>query len=447
MSNNKDKVPLRVVRKSNQQIFESHNRLVTTKMGQVEKLLPKDICRVLDVCGSCSLLNKDYKSQLLEKTARIKSKFKELGGFFSHIVVQNFVESDSALAYRQSIKLVVSEHFVGGKPWIDIGFYRQSLNKVVDIGNCPIQSSTLNDVMYYLRSALKNFKIPIYTPIKKNGLLCGLILRSSKATKQIFVTFLVRELKPTLFRELACALIEKLPNVQGVFLQLEDASPRGLTAGSSGIRLDPAVKPRDDSSTEFVLLAGTNIIEEKFGLLKFKLTNEVELPIHPLMTAKIYARVLELCDLTGTQTLLHLYSGMGVLSCLLAQKARLVYALDEKPVYIKNIELNLKLHKINNVQVEVGKIAHTLSSMPLTNCDVAVVSSPRNGCGLEMIKKLAGFSAKNIIYTSSFNEHMIDDLKYFAQNNYRPVFVEPFDTHPGTPYFEVLCYLQYQSDK
>ena len=135
MNKKKSKTPLTVSRPATAPIFESHNRRVTTKMGHVEKIIPRDACRVLETCGSCSLLKLDYKSQILQKTLKLKERLKELGGFYSHMSVQHFVESDEKLAYRQSVKLVVSEHFVGGKPWIDIGFYRQSLDKIVDIGN------------------------------------------------------------------------------------------------------------------------------------------------------------------------------------------------------------------------------------------------------------------------------------------------------------------------
>lgn len=416
--NNKPKNSVHVIRKSTSKIFESHNRLVTTKMGHVEKILPKEICKILDTCGSCTKLTIDYKTQLIQKTALLKEKLKELGSSFTHVAVQHFVESEAKLAYRQSVKLVVAEHFVNGKPWIDIGFYRQSLNKIIDIGNCPIQNPILNDVMHYLRMALKTFSVPIYSPKKKSGVLSGLILRSSKSSKQTFVTFLVQEIKPILFRELACQLLEKIPHVQGVFLQLSD------------------------NSTEQVLLAGTGIIEEKFVLQNFKLSNEVELPIQPNMTSKVYARVIELCDLTNTQTVLHLYSGMGALSCLLAQNSRKVYALDEKLSYAKNIEMNLKLHGIKNVHVEIGKVAKSLTALSADKCDVAVVNAPRLGVGEEAIEKLVNYSPSHVVYVSSFHDQLFEDLQHFSKHNYIPVFIEPFDTHPGTSYFEVLCYLK-----
>ena len=309
---------------------EAPHRLFTSKMGDVEKIIPKDICRIYETCGSCALLNKDYKSQILLKSSRLKETIKNLGSGFSGISIQHFCESEEKLAYRQSVKLVVSEHFVNGKPWIDIGFYRQIVNKIVDIGNCPIQNAHLNDVMYYLRSALKNFKIPIYSPRLRKGILSGLILRSSRSTKQTFVTFLVKDGKPALFRELACHLIEKLPFVQGVFLQQEN----------------------NDVLSDPVLVAGSNVMEEKFGLINAKIAYDVELPVHPIMTSKIYSRVLELCDLTKSESVFHLFSGIGVLSCLLAQKAKHVVALDEKKSYAKNTELNIKSLNIKNLQVE-----------------------------------------------------------------------------------------------
>ena len=93
--------------------------------------------------------------------------------------------------------------------------------------------------------------------------------------------------------------------------------------------------------------------------------------------------------------------------------------------------------------MEIGKIHKTLPQLFESHpqFDVAVVNSPRNGLGPQCIEQVSKFSPRSIVHIASFNDHLLDDLKSFAHHQYRAVFVEPFDTHPGTPYFEVLCYL------
>jgi 23S rRNA (uracil1939-C5)-methyltransferase len=395
-------------------------RLFTSKNGEASKILHREKCRILDVCGSCSLLNEDYKDQLIIKSNRLKEKTKEHG--FSAVSLQQFCPSEERVAYRQSVKLVVSEHLVNGKPWIDIGFFRQSLNKIVDIGNCPIQSTPLNETAHYLRSAIRNFNIPVYSPRRKSGVVSGLILRSSRSTRQTFVTFLVRDIKPVLFRELACDLIEKFSFIQGVFLQLDSS----------------------DSSADPVLVAGRPVLEEQFGLLNYKVAHNVELPIHPTMTAQIYARVLELCDLNRTDRLFHVFSGLGALSCLLAPHAKHVVALDEKKAYAQNIEMNLPVLGLKNVQVVEGKLSSSLAKLKAaqSTCDVAVVTVPRAGIKDDVLAALAEFGPRHMVLVSSFHDEFFESLKTLKKQGYQALMIEPFDTHPGTPYFEVLCYLK-----
>ncbi len=189
-------------------------------------------------------------------------------------------------------------------------------------------------------------------------------------------------------------------------------------------------------------MAGNNVIEEKLGLNNFKILNDVELPIHPIMASKLYARIEELCDVSKVQNVLHLNSGVGALSCMLALQARQVYALEESSSFAHNLEFNLKHNNTSNVRVMLGKLYSSLCTLQETSVQVCVAHAPRYGLGDSLVGRLCAFAPSQIIYTSSFTDKMCEDLKLFSNYNYYPVFIEPFDTYPGTANFDVLCYLK-----
>lgn len=386
-------------------------------------------CRVFEACQSCSLLNLEYKFQVLEKTDQVRR-------YFDHYTIQHFVLSPDRFSYKHAIKLVISAHFVRGQRWVDVGFYRKSLEKVVDIGNCPIQHNRMNDVIHHTRIFLKNNGVTIYNPTRKSGMLSGMILRISRTTQQILVTFLVKDVDVTAMKPMARYLMEACSSIEGVFLEA-DASTRH---GGPPVLSEPQ------------LVAGKSWIEESFLGTKFKLAPGVEIPPHPEMTARMYARVLELCD-EPDKTALYLYADFGPLVCLLAKSMRHVVALHTKKAVLDNVEANTAAQDVHNVSCQLGPVSQSLHNLHTSpgsafGPTVAVISAPpRFSLGAAEVEALGLLRPHSLVYLSAFEgEKIQQDADAFAKIGYRLKFLEPYDTQPGTSYFDVLCYFDRQPE-
>ncbi len=416
-------------------------RLITTKSGVSERVMHEEQCRVLEKCGSCPTLDISYKSQLMQKTADLKSRVQKAGSDFSTVVIKDCVESEDRLGYRHNVKLVVSERMSfggrssqkeGTKRWIDLGFYRQSLNEVVDIGRCPIQSNTMNDIMGWLRTGIRLHNVSVYTLKNKTGLLQNVVIRTSRHTRQAILIFIVTKADLATLRPLARDIAEKYMNVQGIYMQV-------VTPGRSAQNEDEKI---NDNLT---LIVGQDLLEEKFGNFVFKFSAASFMSINPMITNRIYSRIEELLELTGKETVVDLYSGAGGISLTLAQSAREVIGIDHSTSSIKDALRNAKINEVKNVDFYEGKVDEVLQKLNaekrLQKADVVILNPARSGCEGKTIEHAVGLEPKTIVYLSTFFDILFRDLKSFKKAGYEPTIFEPFDTAPGTNNYEVLCYL------
>lgn len=417
-------------------------RMMTTRFGVSERVMHEQPCRILEKCGSCPILDFPYKTQLSHKTADLKSRLQKAGSAFASVIAKDCVESEERLGYRHNVKLVVSEHPslsnnsfatpVNGKRWIDLGIYRQSTNEVVDIGRCPVQTNIMNDISAYLRTGIRVHNISVYTPRQKTGLLHCIILRSSHHTRQAQVTFVVTKPDINLLRSFARDISEKFMNIQGVFMQV---APPGKDQSNED----------EKHGGELKLLAGQDLIEEKYGNLLLKFSAASYMPVNSLLANRIYNRIEELSELTGKETVLDLYSGSGGISLTLARASREVIAIDSSPYCIQDSIRNAKSNEISNAEFHEGQVEDILPQLiakkRIQKADIVVINPSRKGCSSITAEQIKRLEPKSIFYLSSFFDPMFQDLESLIGYGYSPVFFEPYDTLPGTNNYEVLCYL------
>jgi 23S rRNA (uracil1939-C5)-methyltransferase len=417
-------------------------RMMTTRFGVSERVMHEQPCRILEKCGSCPSLDFPYKTQLTQKTVDFKTRLEKAGEEFSSSIIKDCVESEERLGYRHTVKMVVSEHLgisnskfsshTNGKRWIDLGNYKQSTNEVVDTGRCPIQTNIMNDISAWLRTGIRIHNISIYTPRQKSGLLHCIILRSSHHTRQAQVTFVVTKPDVNLLRPFARDISEKFMNIQGVFMQV--ASP-----GKN--------QENDDEKREgeLIILAGQDLLEEKYGDLLLKFSASSYMPVNSLLASRIYNRIEELSELTGKETVLDLYSGSGGISLTLARASKEVIAIDSSSYCIKDCLRNAKSNEISNIEFYHGKVENILYMLVqekrIQKTDIVVMNPSRQGCGSNVVEQIKRLEPRAIFYLSSFFDPMFKELKSFVHYGYTPIFFEPYDTLPGTQNYEVLCYL------
>ncbi len=410
-------------------------RMMTTKEGVSERVIHEQPCKIIDKCGYCPYLDLPYKSQLQQKTNELKQKISADQSLASKVIIKDCIASEDRFGYRHQIKLMVSEHFssdpANPKRWIDVGLYNQSMNSVIDVGRCPVQTLLANDIAAFFRTGIRLHNLSIYTPKNKSGLIHSIVIRTTHTFRQAQVIIHVTKDESHLLKPLARELAEKIMNIQGVFTAV----------------VHPQQNSSIDSLTQIKKLVGQDEIEETYNEFNIKYSPVTYLPANPRLFNKMFHRILELADLSTRETVVELNCGAGELSCILGNSAHKVIAIDSSETAIKDANKNARTNSIKNIAFYSGSLTEKLNELINTNivnkCEVLIFNSRDEkfniNSSLDFISKL---EPKTIFYLTSSANDLIHFGKELNKVGYKIVFVEPYDTFPGTNKLHSLCFIQ-----
>lgn len=392
------------------------------------RLTQKSLCPVIRLCGSCPQLDVQYTQQLSKKNQKLKEDFRSLNLNGTSYQIRDCVPAEQKLAYRHVTKLNVESKLMPGsqKPWIQLGYYRKFLEKVVDIEDCPVQTPRINSLLRQVRNLIKDLEIPTPSAGKtpKNA-LSNILVRSRIDEQEMLIILDVTTCeKTTFYKTFARQLMEKFYEISGVLLNVLDKK-RG----------------------ELTLLAGKDFIQEKFEDFTFQFSALTPYFVNPKSYFQLSKILRELIGENHTKEILHVNSGNGFLGILLSKIAHQVSGLEHHPSELKDCEKNLSLNGINNVAIYPGHCSAAFAkyrSVQQKNPDVLLYSPQKNDRESEILDILEKgqpnhfYIAANSVEQVSHLLTSIDDEKI----PYQLKLCIPVDTLPGTGHFDVIFYFQ-----
>jgi 23S rRNA (uracil1939-C5)-methyltransferase len=151
--------------------------------------------------------------------------------------------------------------------------------------------------------------------------------------------------------------------------------------------------------------------------------------------------VLDFAGLTGNETVLDLYCGIGNFALPLAQKAKFAIGVESGYSAIEDAIANAKLNRISNVEFiadDMQKGLKTLIQRKL-RADVIVLDPPRAGATLKTLERVLAFVPRKIVYVSCNPSTLARDLKFFHLFGFRLDRLQPVDMFPYTYHIECVA--------
>ena len=177
--------------------------------------------------------------------------------------------------------------------------------------------------------------------------------------------------------------------------------------------------------------------------LKFSISSKSFYQVNPKQTEVLYGKALEFAQLTGKETVLDLYCGVGTISMFLAQQARHVTGIEIVPQAIQDARKNAALNGIANIEFvcsDAASYAKKLCEQGV-HPDVIVVDPPRKGCDAEAIESMVMMQPKRIVYVSCDPGTLARDLKLLKEKGYHTEIVQPVEMFPFTHHVETVVLL------
>jgi 23S rRNA (uracil1939-C5)-methyltransferase len=371
-------------------------------------------------CIGCPFIDVPYPEQLARKreiVARSLARHPLLAGLDAPAVGA----APHRLGYRTRIKLVVR----ASRGEIAAGLYVPGTHRVMDISSCAVHPQPVNQVVRYLKKKCVELKITPYDERVDSGELRYLDLRYSFARREVSVTLVTRHREFPQGGPLARSLMRKFASVNGVIQNINEQ--RGNVIWGENYRT----------------LAGRDTLLEKIGSLMLAFPPGVFSQANPATAQILYDSVAEMAGLTGRDTALDLYCGVGPISLTLARHARLVWGVDDSLTSIDTAKQNARRNGVGNCRFYYGDVARKAAEAKnsLGRIDCVVANPPRKGIQPAALNALIALKASRLVYVSCEPASLARDLDQLAQQGYRVSGLRCFDMFPQTDQVETVAVL------
>ena len=376
-------------------------------------------CPYVEKCGACHMGQTTYEEELTAKKELVES---HIGKYCRNI--HDVAGMYYPFHYRNKVHAV----FGRLKDEVIAGTYSEGTHTIVPIDNCLIEDAQASAIIKTVTELVKSFKIWIYNEDTGRGVLRHVLVRKGMSTKQIMVVLVT-----------ACP---EFPHKNNFVAELRKRHPEITTI----------VQNINEANTTMVLgernkpLYGEGYIEDVLCGLRFRISPNSFYQVNSAQTQVLYKKAIQAAGLTGKETVVDAYCGIGTIGMAMASKAGKVLGIELNRDAVKDAKANAKRNNLNNIHFVAADATEYLTSMAQegAKADVVVMDPPRSGSTEEFIQAVAQLAPERVVYVSCNPETLGRDLESFKKVKYRAVEAWPVDMFGWTNHVETVVLLSHK---
>ena len=368
-------------------------------------------------CGGCQLQKLPYPEQLRYKQRRVE----QLLGSFGPI--SPILGMDEPFHYRNKVHAAFA---LDARRHVVCGIYQPSSHAVVPVESCLIEDETADRIIQTIRSMLRPFKIPVFDERSGTGWLRHVLIRRGFATGQIMVVLVAVNPIFKLQKPFLKELLEKHPEITTVVLNIND-------------RFGPVVL-----GTREKILVGPGYIEDILGGFRFRLSARSFYQINPVQTEKLYRCAVDFAGLTGKETVLDAYCGIGTIGISASAKAKQIIGVEINRDAVHDAITHARLNGLTNCWFTAGDAGEYMEKMAADGMrpDLVFMDPPRAGSDERFLRSLLRCAPPRVVYVSCDPETLARDLGVLVKGGYRVKGIQPVDMFPFTEHIECVVKLE-----
>ncbi len=370
-------------------------------------------------CGGCQLQRLPYPEQLRRKQGRAIA----LLGEFGH--VEDILGMADPTHYRNKVTAAFA---LDRKRRVISGIYQPNSHRVVPVDDCLIEDDVADRIIVDIRNMLRDFKILAFDERSGKGWLRHVLVRRGFATGQTMVVLVaVSPIFPTQ-KPFVKKLLEKHPEITTVVLNVND-------------RFTPVVLGEREK-----VLYGPGYIEDVLCAHRFRISPRSFYQINPVQTEVLYRTAVDFAALTGGETVLDAYCGIGTIGITASDRAKQIVGVELNRDAVKDAIVNAKLNGLKNCWFTAGDAGEYMQRMVQDGHrpDVVFLDPPRAGSDERFLRSLLKAAPDRVIYVSCDPETLARDLKVLTAGGYQVRRIQPVDMFPWTEHVECVVKLSRQ---
>ena len=375
-------------------------------------------CPIYDACGGCQLQHMTYDQQLVEKRDLVVQALERyLKG--TSVKVEQTIGMEDPWYYRNKSQFQTRPK--GAK--VIAGLFAEGSHQLLDIEQCIVQHPNTTKVTNAVKRVLEDLKIPIYDGKTMKGVVRTIVVRTGVTTGEIQLA-LITTRSDIPKKGLLVDKLKKLDSNIVSIVQNVNKSKTSLIFGE-----------------ETTTLFGKDTIHEQLGELSFDLSARAFFQLNPAQTVNLYNEIKRAAELTGKESVVDAYCGVGTIGLWLADRAKEIRGMDLIEESIKDANTNAKKHGYK-AQYVTGSAEHWLEKWRKDGYvpDVLTVDPPRTGLADSLLKTILKVKPKRFIYTSCNPSTLAKDLQQLTKI-YRVEYIQPVDMFPQTAQVEAVTKL------
>ncbi len=360
-----------------------------------------------------------YPAQLYWKTRIVRQVLMRIGHFPQPPVrpILGMPTGSDLWRYRTVAQFAIGSHG-------EIGFRRAASHDVIDMLACPIVHPALDMLYQQVRNWMRQtwgdtasayterFTLRVAvdsgTPGERAAGACGLLAIEARPGSAFD-----EQNPPEAVGEALCQAISGLTGV--VIL--------GLPGGRGRV------------------VCGRDYVYERVLHRTFRISAGSFFQVNPSQTPVLVREALDAARPNPSDVVLDGYSGVGLFSLFLAERADVVHAIESQPSAVADARASASLNGLSNVIVTEGVLERVIGSLrkQRERADIVLVDPPRSGCHPRALAEILQLGPRTVVYVSCDPSTLARDLAQLCADRYRLVSVQPVDMFPFTSHIESVA--------
>jgi 23S rRNA (uracil1939-C5)-methyltransferase len=187
---------------------------------------------------------------------------------------------------------------------------------------------------------------------------------------------------------------------------------------------------------ETVVLVGNSYLTEHVAGRDYRISAGSFFQVNTAGAEVLVALVREYLAPSGDETLVDLYSGVGLFGLALAGSVGHVIGVEADPSAVADFRYNAC--GLAHVELLEGKAETALARIE-GRVDLLVLDPPRSGAGRQVVGGIARLSPRRIAYVSCDPATLARDARYLVDSGYRLHQVQAVDLFPQTYHIESVA--------
>ncbi len=386
-------------------------------------------CPMARQCGGCQLQAMKPEAQAAMKMKKVTDDLERIGGFENAAsLVRPIRVPEKLYRYRNKTIYPIAEG-KDGRP--TAGFFAGRTHSVIPCEDCLLAPEENKIIRHEVLGWMEDHHIRAFDERTGKGLVRHLMIRKGFATGEILVCLVINGHKIPAQDD----LVQRLRQVPGM---------TGITYSSNTERTNVVLT----GNTEVLWGRGyvTDILRPPLDgtEVMYHISPRSFYQVNHDMTERLYQEVLEDAGLTGQETVMDLYCGIGTISLFLARKAERVIGVEIVPEAVRDARQNAELNGIGNAEFFAGRAEEVVPRLyreRRIHADVVVVDPPRKGCDRTLLDTIIRMNPEKAVYVSCDPATLARDLRILADGGFQVKKVQPYENFFGTVHVETVCLL------